>query len=147
MIKPLSSLEERDFLEHAVWGCYYEPDDVDTLVELGFERSAVVDALEQIGYSDEYAFPLPPEATDAPLNYVYRSVRATTRGGNSLVGYVTGPCMAVFFRAKLYSFNPNLRNLSLETARELASALGEKAVFPMDLEVMATSAHQEADLW
>jgi hypothetical protein len=147
LIKPVASLTESDFIEYPVWACYYEPDDVETLVNLGFDKREVEQALEATGYSDDYAFPLPPEAVHAPLNYIHCSVRATTRGGNKLVGYVTGPCVAVYFQGKLYSFNSNLRERSLATARELANALGEKVVFPMQLEVVATSAREEADLW
>lgn len=146
-IKPVNALTERDFVEHPVWACYYEPDEVETLVDLGFDRLSVLQALKATGYSDEYAFPLPSEAADAPLNYLYCSVTATTRGGNKLVGYITGPCVAVYFQGKLYAFNSNLREWSLKTARELAVALGEKAVFPMQLEVVATNARKEVDLW
>ena len=145
--KPVAALTERDFVESSVWACYYEPDDIDTIAEFGFNRSEVQTAIQAIGYSDDYAFPLPPQAANVPLNYVYCSIRAETRGGNKLVGYVTGPCMAIYFQGKLYSFNSALRERSLATARELAAALGEQSVFPIQYEVVATSEQREADLW
>ena len=123
-LKPVASLSERDFVESSVWACYYEPDDVDTIAGYGFDRSEVLNAIRATGYSDDYVFPLPPEAASASLNYVHCSIRAKTRGGNELVGYVTGPCIAVYFQGRLYSFNSALRESSLATARELASALG-----------------------
>lgn len=146
-VKPVASLTERDFIESSVWACYYEPDDIDTIARFGFDRSEVQSALQATGYSDDYAFPLPSEAADAPLNYVQCSIRAETRGGRALVGYTSGPCIAVYFQGKLYSFNPGLRQPSLAAARELAAALGENAVFPIQYEVVATSEKKEADLW
>lgn len=145
-IKPVASLTESDFVDYAVWAFYYEPDDVETLVGLGYDKREVQKALEATGYSDEYAFPLPPEAAHAPLNYIQRSIRATTHGGSKLVGYFAGPCIAVYFQGKLYSFNGNLRERSLATARDLANALGESAVFPIQFEVVATSTREQADL-
>jgi len=146
-LKSVASLTERDFVESSVWACYYEPDDIDTIAGFGFDRSEVQNAIRATGYSDDYAFPLPPEAVNAPLNYVYCSIRAETRGGNKLIGYVIGPCIAVYFQGKLYAFNSALRERSLVAARELAAALSEQAVFPIQYEVVATAEQREADLW
>lgn len=146
-LKPLASLTESDFIESSVWACYYEPDDIEAIAEFGFDRDEVLRAIQAIGYSDDYAFPLPPEAANAHLNYVYCSIRAETRGGSRLVGFVTGPCVAVFFQGKRYSFNSALRDLSLVTARELAAELGEQVVFPIQYEVVATAERREVDLW
>lgn len=146
-LKPIASLTEGDFVESSVWACYYEPDDVDAIAGFGFDRSEVQKSLRATGYSDDYAFPLPGEAASAPFHYVYCSIRAETRGGSKLVGFITGACTAVYFRGKRYSFNSALREISLVTARELALALGEQAIFPIRYEVVATGEQKEADFW
>ncbi len=138
---------EKDFLDSPVWATYYEPDEIETLVELGFDRKDIERVVAHIQNNDEYSFPLPSQAAEAPFNYLYLGVRATTRGGNKLTGYLTGPCFGVFHEGKAYQFNGALRTHALQAAAELAAALGEGNVFPMQVEVMATGQHKEEDLW
>jgi hypothetical protein len=83
---------EQDFLDSPVWATYHEPDEIETLVELGFDRKDIERVVALIQNNDEYSFPLPSQAAEAPFNYLYLGVRATTRGGNKLTGYLTGPC-------------------------------------------------------
>lgn len=146
-LKLISELTERDFVEHEVWGSYYEPDDITTIASLGFEREAVHREIEATGFSEDYAFPLPRQAATAPLNYLYLSVRAETRGGFQLVGYKSGPAVAVFYGGKLFSFNALLHQQALKTASELGAALGETSVFPLQYQVVATSEVGEEDLY
>jgi len=138
---------EQDFIDFSVWATYYEPDDIDALVDFGYNRQEVERLVSLIKNNDEYSFPLPPQAATSPFNYLYLGVRATTRGGKRLVGYLTGPCFGVFYNGKSYQFNTALRALSLQAAKELSAALGERAVFPMQVEVMATGENKEEDLW
>lgn len=138
-LKPDHLLDEQDFIEHPVWATYYEPDDIASLGALGFDGDEVRKAIEGTGYSDEYSFPLPAEACDSPFHYLYLSVRATTHGGNQLVGFLTGACLGLFHAGEQYRFNPNLREGSLSNAVRLSQALGEERIFPVRLEVVATS--------
>ena len=137
---------EQDFVESPVWATYYEPDEIETLVELGFDRKDVEQLMPLSRDSDEYSFPLPSQAAEAPFKYLYLGVRATTRGGNRLIGYFTGPCFGVFYKGKTYQFNGSLRTRALQAAAALATALGEKNVFPMQIEIMATGERKEEDL-
>lgn len=138
---------EQDFIDSPVWATYYEPDEIETLVELGFDRKDVEQLMPLSRNNDEYSFPLPPQAAEAPFNYLYLGVRATTRGGNRLIGYFTGSCFGVFHNGKSYQFNGALRTRALQAAAALATALGEESVFPMQVEVMATGERKEEDLW
>jgi len=138
---------EQDFIDFPVWATYYEPDDIDAFVDFGYNRQEVEQLVLRIRNNDEYSFPLPPLAATSPFNYLYLGVRATTRGGKSLVGYITGPCFGVFHSGKSYQFNSALHALALQAAKELSAALGEQAVFPMQVEVMATGERKEEDLW
>jgi hypothetical protein len=145
-VKPEHLLGEKDFIEHPVWATYYEPDDIETLESLGFDAGQVQAALEPLNLSDDYSFPLPVEAAGSPFHYLFLSVRAQTKGGNQLVGYITGACLAVFFQGNCYHFNPNLQARSLDNAFALAAALNESMVFPMKVEIVATSKTMECDL-
>jgi hypothetical protein len=138
---------EQDFIEYPVWATYYEPDDVDALVGFGYEPQELARLLSAIAGNDEYSFPLPPQAANSPFHYLLLGVRATTRSGNRLVGYLTGSCFGVFHNGKEYQFNASARPRALQTAKELSLALGEQAVFPMQVEVMATGEYREEDLW
>lgn len=138
---------EQDFIDFPVWVTYYEPDDIDSLVEFGYDRQEVELLVAKIKNNDEYSFPLPYQAATAPFHYLYLSIEAITRGGNKLVGYVTGPCLGVFHCDKQYTFNTALRNWALQTASELSAALGERSVFPMQIKVIATGENREEDLY
>lgn len=141
------AFSEQDFIESPVWVTYYEPDEIETLVELGFDRKEVEQLMPLSIDNDEYSFPIPALAAEAPFNYLYRGVRATTKGGNTLIGYFTGPCFGVFHNGKLYQFNGALRTRALEAAAALASALGELEVFPMKVEIMATSEQRVEEMF
>ncbi|MBK1905611.1 UBA domain-containing protein [Burkholderia contaminans] len=58
-LKKITDVSEADLRLHPVWGAYYEPDDIETLVALGYDRIECSQALEAVGYSDLYVFPLP----------------------------------------------------------------------------------------
>jgi hypothetical protein len=138
---------EQDFIDAAVWATYYEPDDIDALVELGFDRQDVERVVLRTKNNDEYSFPLPVGAAASPFHYLYLSVRATTKGGIGLVGYLTGPCFGVFHAGKHYQFNTLLRERTARASAELAKALGEEAAFPMQIQVIATGERKELKLW
>ena len=116
------------------------------LVEFGFDREDVEKLMPLSRNNDEYSFPLPPAAAEAPFKYLYLGVRATTNGGSKLIGYFTGPYFGVFHNGKSYQFNRALQSHALQAATALAAALGEKNVFPMQVEVMATGQRKEQDL-
>lgn len=147
LVKLNHQFSEQDFVDFQVWATYYEPDDIDALVDFGYDRQEIERLVALTKNNDEYSFPLPAQAATSPFNYLYLSVRATTRGGNSLVGFVTGPCFGVFHNGESYQFNASLPAESLQTAKNISLALGEQAVFPMQVEVMATGEHREEDLW
>jgi hypothetical protein len=138
---------EQDFIDAAVWATYYEPDDIDTLVELGFDRQDVERVVLHTKNNDEHSFPLPAEAAASPFHYLYLSVCATTKGGTGLVGYLTGACFGVFYAGKHYQFNASLREHSARASAELAKALGEEVAFPMQVQVVATGERKEAQFW
>ena len=54
-----SKLNRESFSKCQTWAQYYEPDDIETLVDLGFNRNTVKTALENVGWSDEYWFAVP----------------------------------------------------------------------------------------
>ena len=129
---------EQDFIDHSVWATYYEPDEIDSLVELGFDLTEVANVLLKSRGNDEYSFPLPAEAAASPFQYLYLGARLTTKGGTELVGYSIGPCLGVFHAGEHYCFNRALPEQSVGAAIALATAVGEEEVFPMQIYVVAT---------
>ena len=53
--------------------------------------------------------------------------------------HAIGPCLAVFFQGKEYQFNSRLPDLSRLHASELAKALGDEDVLPIQWKILATS--------
>jgi len=138
-LKSIAELSEIDFVEHPVWGCYYEPDEIDTLTEFGFDKQEIQLALRTVDYSDAYAFPLPIAAVGADFKYLYLSATFITPTGIRLVGYLTGPAIAVYYEGARYVFNHALPNYWQKTERELNMELTNGAVFPMECRVEADS--------
>lgn len=143
ILKPDDLLDEQDFIEHPAWATYYEPDDIESLIELGFDADEVRGAIAATGYSDQYSFALPAKGIDAQFHYIYLSVRATTAGGRELVGFVTSACLGLFLNGKQFRFNQNLADLSAGDATKLAVALGEVNIFPAQFVIVATSERRD----
>ena len=139
LLKPDTSLTEQDFLDYPAWADYYEPDEIELLLRLGFDVNEVRIALEDAGPSGEYSFALPTEGCREPFKHLKLSVRVLTPGGTHLVGYRTSVCVAVFHRGKLYLFNRSLRSESIGHAQHLAGELGEASIFPLEVCEVATT--------
>jgi hypothetical protein len=146
ILKSDQLLNEQDFVDYPAWATYYEPDDIETLIELGFDSNEVRGAIASKGNSDEYSFALPAAASDAPFHYLYLSVRATTSRGRALNGFLTGACLGLFLNGVQYRFNRRLADLSAIEATKLAATLGDPDIFPAQLEVVATSQRIEFSL-
>jgi len=52
-----------EFNRYSIWAQYYEPEDIETLVKLGFAKKLVTEKYEGVGYPDEYWFPIPDDTT------------------------------------------------------------------------------------
>ena len=145
-LKPLHELTEQDFVLHPVWVAYYEPDELDDLQSLGIDREQAHRELSALEYPDRFVFPLPREAALMPFNYLHVRADLTTAGGTKLIGYVTGPCVGAFHNGEHYQFNRALRDRSEASSRRLASALRERAIFPLRIEIPATGKVSAFDL-
>ena len=150
MLKPTlkrrAELTEQDFAEHPAWTAWYSPDEMEALVSLGFDEVETTRALQSIGWSDEYAFPLPEAGAAVPFMRLCVSARVTTKGDHCLQGYLAPAAVTVFYRGKRYAFNRALRDMSIRQAKELAAVLGEDDVFPLQIHLPALKRIQEFDL-
>lgn len=143
-VKPIDDLVESDFVEYPFWVGYYEPDEMDWLVRLGFQRDEVQKAMQMVNFSDAYAFPLPSTAVGLEFNSLYVSSIFTTPAGRRLVGYVHGPAFGVYLEGRCHLFNPRLRDFWRDLERELRSALGTEA-FPLECVGVAGSVRTTFD--
>ncbi|WP_334012317.1 hypothetical protein [Burkholderia cepacia] len=146
-LKKITDVSEADLRLHPVWAAYYEPDDIETLVALGYDRTECSQTLEAVGYSDLYVFPLPIFARHASFKYLYQTVSAVTKGGHSLLGYRTGSALCLLAGGRCFSFNRNLADLSKDQATVLANALGDANIFPITLAYAASAAIETFDLY
>ena len=92
-----TDLTRKSFKESLTWAQYYEPDDIDTLEELGFDRTNVSSELERVNWSDEYWFPVPEETKIGEFMFEYRKAIFQTSTGKALEGYVvnSGHCICM----------------------------------------------------
>jgi hypothetical protein len=136
-LKPWEELVESDFVEHAAWTNLYEPEEMELLVSLGFDEEESRAAFSSIGWSEDYAFPLPAAGATMPFMRLCMSARIEISSGVTLVGYVSPASVAAFHDGKLYHFNKALADLSLLQAKALESALGVSRIFPIQVTVPA----------
>ncbi|MFK8012150.1 MAG: hypothetical protein AB8B80_08935 [Marinicellaceae bacterium] len=121
-----TDLNRKNFEESLTWAQYYEPDDIDTLEELGFDRKVVTTELEKVGWSDEYWFAVPEETEDGSFMYEHRKANIITKSGKQLSGYVvnSGHCVCLFGAEKEWSININLLDLLEEEICDLKADVG-----------------------
>lgn len=141
--KPISQLSEADFVAHAVWAAYSDPEEMELLESLGFSASQVMSAFAECTSEEDLVFPLPNEAASLPFRYLWLSATVTLPTGVVLTGYRTSPCLAVFCTGHAYLFNKALRSASLDNAISLAQAAGVNQVFPLKVQFLATGSHEE----
>lgn len=144
--KPVSQLSEADFVAHAVWAAYSDPEEMELLESLGFEPSQVMSSFAECASEEDLVFPLPSKAASLPFRYQWLSATVTLPTGVVLTGYRTSPCLAVFFAGHAYLFNKALRSASLDNATSLAKAAGVNQVFPLKVQFLATDSHEEFTL-
>lgn len=145
-LKKSDDLNENDLREHAVWGAYYEPDDLEALVLLGYDRTECELKLRAIDFSDSYVFPLPISAKGEPFKYLYLAVSAVTKGGHSFFGYRTGSGLCLMAGGKKFFFNQAAPMLSIGQAETLANLIGDANIFPITLVYAASDTTELFDL-
>lgn len=122
----LDQLNQDSFAKFSTWAQYYEPDDIETLKKLGFDKSEVSRALEAAGYSDDYWFPIPNETSIGSFQFEYRKAIFRTSDGINLNGYVvnSGHAIGLFGAKKEWILNINLLKTLEEEIDDLKLDLG-----------------------
>jgi hypothetical protein len=142
VVKLEKALSAEDFERSPLWGAYYEPDDLELILECGFDEASVRAAFEAADWADGACFPLPLSAADAYLmRGKFAAATVTTPGGRKLSGYVPydyssypgyPQCVVVFLNRRQYAvFDPALPGSNGDEA--LAAALDEPEVLPLSV--------------
>lgn len=145
-LKPWDQLVESDFIEHAAWTNLYEPDEMEFLVSLGFDEEESRAVFSSIGWSEDYAFPLPAAGAAMPFMRLCTAARVRVASGCTLTGYVSPASVAVFHKGRLYHFNKSLADLSQLQAKALGMALEVPSIFPLQVTVPALQESWEFSL-
>lgn len=121
-----TELNQKHFEEPHTWAQYYEPDDIDTLEELGFERKVVLAELESVGWSDEYWFAIPEKTKVGSFMFEHRKANFITKSGKHLSGYVvnSGHCVCLFGEEREWDININLLDLLEDEISDLKNDVG-----------------------
>lgn len=135
-----TELNRKNFEESLTWAQYYEPDDIDTLEELGFDRKEVSTELEKVGWSDEYWFAIPDETKIGSFMFEHRKANFITKSGKNLGGYVvnSGHCVCLFGVEKEWDININLLDLLEEEISDLKADVGlagSEKLLPLEVSI------------
>ena len=125
--------------EHSAWAQYYDPDDVESLVELEYDRSNVVKQLENVGWSDNYWFPIPHGTKIGIFQFEIRKAEFSTRNGKSLVGYYCdhGHAIGLYGKSQEWLVNLNLLDSHTKELPALLQDLGlnENTLLPLEVQI------------
>ncbi|WP_213609391.1 hypothetical protein [Pseudoalteromonas sp.] len=135
-----TDLNRKYFEESLTWAQYYEPEDIDTLEELGFDRKVVSAELEKIGWSDEYWFAVPEDTKIGSFMFEHRKADFITKSGKHLSGYVvnSGHCVCIFGAEREWDININLLDLLEEEIGELKDDVGlakSEELLPLEVRI------------
>lgn len=131
--------------ESAAWGQYYEPEDIDTLAECGYDREMVHDAIKAVDWSDDYWFPIPDSAKAGLFQFEHRRAQFRTPSGHTLDGYVCneGHAIGLFGSDDYWIINQNLMEMFEDKRSQILKDLGLKAdedLLPLHYEIRALGA-------
>ncbi|MCJ8313104.1 MAG: hypothetical protein HRU38_21845 [Saccharospirillaceae bacterium] len=136
----VSEINRYVFDKSLTWAQYYEPSDIDTLVNLGYDRTDVTSQLKIIGWSDEYWFPVPNTTDIGSFMFEYRKAKFKTLSGKVLDGFLinSGHAITLFGNKKDWSVNVNLLNLLKKNIAEVKDDLGlnvKENLLPLEVQV------------
>lgn len=99
--------------EWPAWAQFYERRDIDTLANHGCDREAVQVALEAVGWSDDYWFPIPEGAPLGAFEFEHRKALFRTPDGVEISGYVynSGHSIGLFGRSDIWVINEDFLDL------------------------------------
>lgn len=111
--KLVRDIDRQALEEWPAWGQYYKLGDVDLLAKFGYERTIVVAAIEAVGWSDDYWFPIPHEAPVGTFEFEHRRALFHTKDGIEIQGYVYnfGHSIGLFGRRETWIINDSLLDL------------------------------------
>lgn len=122
------------FERHPVWAEYYEPEDENRMVEDGFGREEVQRELKRIEYSDSYLIPYVNFSKPSPYEFTLYRARSVVNDkievfSNIFVMDNSVNSVSIYVGSE--SFVINLTDSSFSDEKELCSALGIKAIYPL----------------
>ena len=137
-----TALSRENFKQASTWAQYYQPEDIETLVQLGYERNEVTKTLEAVGWSDEYWFVVPDKADIGSFMFEYRKARFTTPADKKISGFVvdSGHCICLFGSKSEWVININLLDMLNEEINEIMEDIGlqpNDALLSLKVEVLA----------
>jgi len=150
--KLIDNVDKEALLEWPAWGQYDEPDDIESLVGLGYDRELVRSRIEATGWSDRYWFPIPEGAPPGMFRYEQRRAYFHNSKGRRFAGYVMdeGHAIGLFGKSREWLINVGLlslfdaekagacADLGLESGEDLLPLFyevhgqGEAHIFPAD---------------
>lgn len=134
IFKMMEELTEEDFSSYPLRVTFYEPEELNALVSLGFDEAGTREALGAIGYDDSFAFPVPNEGVHDGFKYPMAAVTLTTSLGTSMSDR-TGAATVASYSGRRFVFNRALRDRCLSATRELQALPGKSEVFPLTVRI------------
>ena len=106
-------VSKADFEACKAWAQYYEPDDIEELAKLGYEKGIVRKEIEAVNWSDDYWFPIPEETPVGTFQFEKRKTKFKSTSGKEFSGYVfnRGHSIGLWGENEEWIINENLLDM------------------------------------
>ena len=140
--KLIKDVDRAALEERAAWGQYYEPDDINTLAECGYNREEVYEAIKAVNWSDDYWFPIPNSADAGLFQFEHRRASFKTPSGRAIDGYVCneGHAIGLFGSSEHWVINQSLMEMFDDERAQILEDLGlesDENLLPLHYDVCA----------
>ena len=122
--------------QHPLWAQYHEPDDIEVIASWGISRATVESALESVGWSDSYIFPVLQSTDVSRFYFFYAAATFRAADGTHFAGFVSDfvpTSLWVFHNGERLLLSLDDPELTQEDERALRASLGGQPIYPVEI--------------
>lgn len=128
------------FRNHGIWAQYNNPDDIDSLELLGYDREAVESMIKSVNWSDDFWFPIPGSVKPCIFQFEMRFAHFITPGGIRLNGavYNRGHAIYLFGKSRGWGINKLLPEMHKHNRSKLMKDIGissKEEILPLKVRI------------
>jgi len=136
-LKHRDDLNTDDFENHNIWVQYYSADEIDHIEKEGYDRTDVLQKLEEVNWSDEYWFKSYPTQEKTPYMFTRYKAEFELPNQKTIKGYIEYTEYSgiqnygLYAKGEFIGLNAQHSDLNEEEEIELKTKLNLTELYPM----------------